>query len=193
MKRILFVCTGNTCRSPMAEAMLRAMAQERGMALEVRSAGVSTVDGLPVSANAQSVLRRRSIQHNNGSTALDNGSVTWADLILTMTAGHKGNLLQRFPSAVDKTYTLLEYAHRDEEGERRIAELESLYTDFQMKQALGGQLTEEERGRLLELEAAIPSFDIADPFGGSLQIYEDSAAEIEAALRKLLDRLQHRK
>ncbi|QHT63512.1 low molecular weight protein arginine phosphatase [Paenibacillus lycopersici] len=193
MKRILFVCTGNTCRSPMAEALLRAMAQERGMSLEVRSAGVSTVDGLPVSENAQSVLRRRNIEHNNGSAALDSGAITWADLILTMTAGHKSHLLQRFPSAVDKTHTLLEFANRDEEALRRIAELESLYTEFQMKQALGEQLTAEERGRLLELEAAIPSFDIADPFGGSLRIYEESAAEIEAALRNLLDRLQHRK
>ncbi|MBO7748867.1 low molecular weight protein arginine phosphatase [Paenibacillus sp. MWE-103] len=190
MKRILFVCTGNTCRSPMAEALLRDLAQKRGLPLEVRSAGVSTVDGLPVSDHAQSVLRRRDIRHNNGSTALESGSVTWADLILTMTASHKRHLLQRFPSAVDKTYTLLEYVYRDEEGLRRIAELESLYTDFQMKQALGGQLTDAERARLLELEAGIPSFDIADPFGGPLPVYEASAAEIEAALRKLLDRLQ---
>ncbi|MBM7566550.1 low molecular weight protein arginine phosphatase [Paenibacillus sacheonensis] len=193
MKRILFVCTGNTCRSPMAEAMLRSLAQKRGVSLEVRSAGVSTVDGLPVSTNAQSVLRRRDIHHNNGSTALESGSITWADLILTMTASHKRHLLQRFPAAVDKTHTLLEFVHQDEEGQRRIAELESLYTDFQMKQALGGQLTDAERRRLLELEAGIPSFDIADPFGGSVQIYEESAAEIEKALHKLLDRLQQRK
>ncbi|WP_219834465.1 low molecular weight protein arginine phosphatase [Paenibacillus sp. R14(2021)] len=190
MKRILFVCTGNTCRSPMAEAMLRSLAQKRGLALEVRSAGVSTVDGLPVSAHAQTALLRRDIKHNNGSTALENGSVTWADLILTMTAGHKRNLLQRFPGAVDKTYTLLEFVNRDEELLQQIAELESLYTDWQMKQALGGQLTSAERARLLELEGGIPSFDIADPFGGPLHVYEQSADEIEKALIKLLDRLQ---
>lgn len=193
MKRILFVCTGNTCRSPMAEAMLRTLAQQRGIALEVRSAGVSTVDGLPVSNHAQVALRRRDIHHNNGSTALESGNVTWADLILTMTANHKRHLLQRFPNAVDKTHTLLEYIQRDEESEARIAELESLYSDYQIKQVLGEQLTDAERRRLLELEAAMPSIDIADPFGGSQQVYDASASEIEAALIKLLDRIQRQK
>ena len=42
MKHILFVCTGNTCRSPMAEGLLRKLASERGIQVEVRSAGVGS-------------------------------------------------------------------------------------------------------------------------------------------------------
>ncbi|CDN44428.1 low molecular weight phosphatase family protein [Paenibacillus sp. P22] len=61
--RILFVCTGNTCRSPMAEAFLRELSAERGLRLEVRSAGVSTVDGLPVSRHALQVLENNGIAH----------------------------------------------------------------------------------------------------------------------------------
>ena len=189
MKRILFVCTGNTCRSPMAEAILRELARGRNKELEVRSAGVSTVDGLPVSVHAQTVLRRIGIARTGTSTALDGGSIGWADLILTMTTGHKRHLLQRFPQAVDKTYTLKEFVDSDEAVLDDIAELETLYTEWQMKQALGQQLTQAERSRLLELEQRIPGFDIADPFGGPIASYEESAAEIEAALKKLLDKL----
>ena len=52
--KILFVCTGNTCRSPMAEGMFRKMMQERDMEERVlcQSAGLSAVDGTPVSENA---------------------------------------------------------------------------------------------------------------------------------------------
>ncbi|AZN38619.1 low molecular weight protein arginine phosphatase [Paenibacillus albus] len=190
MKRILFVCTGNTCRSPMAEALLRTLAEERGLQLDIRSAGVSTIDGLPVSKNAQEALSRRGIQHKGASKALETGSIAWSDLILTMTGSHKRQLLQRFPSAVDKTYTLLEFVNTDPEVLERIAELEGILSEWHMNQALGQPLSEAKRARLLELERQMPSFDIEDPFGGPLGVYEQSAAQIQEALKRLLDRLQ---
>lgn len=192
LKRILFVCTGNTCRSPMAEAMLRQSAMQRGITVAVRSAGVSTIDGLPISANAQATLRNREIQHTGTSRAMTAEAVNWADLILTMTSGHKRDLLHWHPEAVDKTFTLKEYANQDERVLKDISELEGLYTEMQMKLALGGQLTSEERQRLLELERRIPSFDIADPFGGTLSVYESCSNEIGEAVKGLLDRLSKR-
>lgn len=193
MKRILFVCTGNTCRSPMAEAMLHRMASSRGITMAVRSAGISTVDGLAVSGHAREVLKRRNIEHKGSSRALTEEAVTWADLILTMTSGHKRSLLQWYPELVDKTYTLKEFAYQDDQVLADIAELEQLYTELQMKQVLVQQLSSAERNRLLDLEKRIPSFDIADPFGGTLSMYANCSDEIEAALGKLLDKLTRRK
>lgn len=192
MKRILFICTGNTCRSPMAEALLRQMAAKRGITVAVRSAGVSTIDGLPVSAHAVQTLRQWDIEHKSTSRALTSEAVNWADLILTMTSSHKRGLLQWYPEAVDKTHTLKEYANQDERVLADIEELERLYSEMHMKQALGQQLTAGERNRLLELERRIPSVDVVDPFGGSLAVYNSSAAEIEAALSRLLDKLTKR-
>lgn len=173
----------------MAEAMLREMAKERGIALSVRSAGVSTVDGLPVSGHALESLRRRNVSHAGSSSRLTAEAVDWADLILTMTSGHKRDLLHFHPVAVDKTYTLKEFVYSDAAVMADISELEGLYTDMQMRGAIGGQLTREERQRLLELEKRIPSFDIADPFGGSLSTYDSCSREIQEALGKLLDKL----
>lgn len=189
MKRILFVCTGNTCRSPMAEAMLRTIASAKGIEIDVQSAGVSTIDGLPVSEHAVHTLKERNIETEGTSRALTNEAVDWADLILTMTTGHKRGLLQLYPEAVEKTFTLKEYTNQTESILQDIEELEQLYSEMQLKQALGQQLDNADRMKLLELERRIPSFDISDPFGGSLSVYSSCAAEIEQALHVLVDKL----
>lgn len=189
MPNVLIVCTGNTCRSPMAESMLRRLAEQKRLAIEVRSAGVATSNGLPVSARAAETLRRRELPVPDGSTVLTVDAAEWADLILTMTSGHKQAVLARFPVAAGKTYTLKEYALIGEEAMNDLAEAERIYAEWQLKQALGEPLPDADRKRLLELQRRLPDFDIADPFGGPLEVYERCADEIAEALEKAARKL----
>jgi protein arginine phosphatase len=106
MQRILFVCTGNTCRSPMAEAILKSKKID---GLEVKSAGIYAATGSEASAHAKRVLEDHQIDHHHSSNMLNVDSVRWADLILTMTISHKNAILQQYPEAAAKVFTLKEF------------------------------------------------------------------------------------
>lgn len=111
---ILVVCTGNTCRSPMAEWILRAMLDEQGLTgrVLVASGGLSACEGTPISEGAMRILQARSFADAAGhqASAVTAERVETADLILTMTSFHKMSLLQTFAQAQGKVYTVAEYA-----------------------------------------------------------------------------------
>ncbi|WP_394138576.1 low molecular weight protein arginine phosphatase [Cytobacillus oceanisediminis] len=107
MTNVLFVCTGNTCRSPMAAAILKS----KGLpGVEVKSAGVFAADGSDASAHTKKVLEEQGIQLEHKSSGMTESLADWATYILTMTSGHKGTVLAMFPGAAGKTYTLKEFA-----------------------------------------------------------------------------------
>ena len=88
--RLLFVCTGNTCRSPMAEAIARKRVEERGwVQVEVASAGVAAFPGSPPSGGAVRAAEARGLDlSGHTSTPLTPELADGADLILTMTSSH---------------------------------------------------------------------------------------------------------
>ncbi|MGG0656544.1 low molecular weight protein arginine phosphatase [Rummeliibacillus pycnus] len=108
---IYFVCTGNTCRSPMAAAILKSRNLQR---VEVKSAGIYAMPGSPMSHNTQSVLKEQQIDYDHTAQNVRLEDLQWANLILTMTNGHKEALLQVFPQVADKTFTFKEYVSEND-------------------------------------------------------------------------------
>lgn len=108
---ILFVCTGNTCRSSMAEGLLKDMVKGVNENINVSSAGISTFEGEPANEKAIKVLKEKNIDiSSHKSRQLDMDIIRNSDLILTMTKSHKGIIAYSAPEAKYKVYTLKEYA-----------------------------------------------------------------------------------
>jgi protein-tyrosine-phosphatase len=106
VKNILFVCTGNTCRSPLAEYLLR---HKAGQIFEVQSAGVATVYGGPIAAHVEQLLVEKGIQTEHVSQYITPELMEWADLVLTMTQGHQQQLVSLFPEKIESIHTLKQY------------------------------------------------------------------------------------
>ncbi len=104
--RIVFVCSGNTCRSPMAAAMAAAAAAKSGIDVDADSAGLYAQTGMQASDNARRVMQQRyDIDlSKHRSKPLTKQLVDGADLILCMTNSHKRAIRSMFPN--NKTQTL---------------------------------------------------------------------------------------
>lgn len=113
--KILFVCTGNTCRSPMAEGILNSLAKERGLDVKAESAGLFVLESAGPSEYAIKAAAENGIDISaHKSCQLSQDKAREADLILTMTMTHKMLIEQAFPDFASKVYTLIEYVCESE-------------------------------------------------------------------------------
>lgn len=113
---LLFVCTGNTCRSPMAAAAARAELARRGWThVAVRSAGVAAATGAPASEHAVAVMAEQGIDlSDHRSQALTGELLEWADLVLAMSTSHVYALNDL--GVGDKVSLVTDFLEADEAG-----------------------------------------------------------------------------
>ncbi len=110
-KRLLFVCTGNTCRSPLAEHFFLRLARDAGLACAASSAGTQAAPGAPLSRGAADVFAARGIgpiEHH--ARLVDKSLLKESDVIYVMELAHRNDLLARFPEAKAKILVLREAA-----------------------------------------------------------------------------------
>ena len=122
MKTILFVCTGNVCRSPMAEGWFRHITRGRGD-FQVYSAGIGAVDGQSPTPHAAMAMLEVGIDiSEQRSRALTADLVRQADFILCMTHGHVDSIQWMYPWAAEKTFVLREFDESVEQYDKDISD-----------------------------------------------------------------------
>ena len=120
MRIVMFVCTGNSCRSVMAKAICEQLLRERGLLggapshsadptkrIYVMSSGVSTVDGMSATFETRSVLRNAGLDiSGHRSTRLTEEMIRHAELLLVMEEAHREDIVRRVPEAASKVFFL---------------------------------------------------------------------------------------
>jgi protein-tyrosine-phosphatase len=109
---VLFVCTGNTCRSPMAERLAQYIAGKNTIYKDFtfKSAGIFALEGEPASNEAIQALRERGIDlSGHGARRFSSQLAAWADIILAMEKGHLWDMAAAAPAHKHKMHTLMGY------------------------------------------------------------------------------------
>lgn len=172
--RILVVCTGNVCRSPLAEQLLQTRLGARAL---VRSAGVQGLDDAPMDPDAAAELVRRGGDPAGfRSRRLQPIDIRAADLVLTMTIAQRSQVLTEEPTALDRTFTLRELAHL----------LGSPDGPGAVRGTDAAAIAELARRRSV---ATLDRYDIADPVGQPASVHTEVATEIDEAVAVVVERL----
>lgn len=167
--RVLFVCTGNVCRSPAAELVFARSAV--GYDIASASAGTSGLTGRGVDEPTAYALKEIGVDPSRHvAQRLAPGLVNAADLILTASTDHRSTIVQQTPLAFRRTFTLREFA-------RLGADLEPISGDVDANalRRRVGQVAEQ-RGWVDPAEPGAD--DIRDPFGERLEVAQACVAEI---------------
>jgi protein-tyrosine phosphatase len=179
MPQILIVCTGNVCRSPIAEAALRARLTERlgDRAPAVSSCGTAGWVDEPATPDAVEAASELGLDiSSHRGTRLTAELASSADLILALTAGHRDAVRRLLPGdAARRTFTLKEFARLTEALDPQGPE------DFDLPRAVAGADALRDAGG-----GGPQDEDVVDPFGSPLELYRAVAWEIDETVQRLV-------
>lgn len=182
---ILFVCTGNICRSPMAERLghdrLRRVLGHESASFHVASAGTAAIVGEPIQEHAAALLRDCGIDPGDfHARQLSERLVVSADLVLTMTREHRAEIAMVVPDALPRLFTIREFARLIPVA---AAEIELGPAAFGRAMSLVPAVS----ARRAIIRPGRPSDDdVGDPFGGPASGYRRPFEVIEAAVERIV-------
>jgi protein-tyrosine phosphatase len=177
VEHLLFICTGNICRSPMAQAIATRLLEARDARVTVSGAG-SLGSGLRCPPEARAVMRMRGLDlsSHRSRTVIEALGAT-PDLIVGMAREHVRRVTDFRPELFIRTFTLKELVRHATQEKRR-----------QPNEGLDAYIVRIQHGRRpWDLSGTNVDDDIADPIGRSKRAYERCAAEIEGLVRMLVD------
>ena len=178
---VLVVCTGNICRSPLAEQLLRARFGAAGMSVIVRSAGTSALEGSDMTDEAAALAQQYG-GTGGGHIArqLTSDLVANADLVLTATREHRHAVVALHPRAARYAYSLTQFARLVD-----AVDLETL--DRSGSDGHSALLDEVAATRGFAPPPEHPDLDdIADPYRLSQQSYDEAGRAIDAAITTIV-------
>jgi protein-tyrosine phosphatase len=109
LANVLFVCTANQCRSPMAEALFKQILEKKGQeqGWQVGSAGILAIEGAPATDLSQAVMRQRGLElSHHRARPVSGGMLEQVDLILAMEARHRDFLKSEFPEFAERVHLI---------------------------------------------------------------------------------------
>lgn len=191
--RILTVCTGNICRSPVAERLLQAgLDQVLPGGFEVRSAGTRAMVGNPIQPlSADIVNMYGGTDKGFAARQLTQKILRDTDIVLTMTSKHRGEVLQLDASLLKRTFTIREFARMLEALEERDAAGEATGTAPAEKASDAGTMWRALPVRLasvrhLALAADSADNEVIDPYKRGPEVYRQMEDELAPAILTIL-------
>lgn len=179
--RVLFVCTGNICRSPAAELLVRGPLAPLAAGIVAASAGTQARPGDPVDATMAAVLEGHGVATSSfAARRLTEAHVDAADLVVTMTREQRSAVARLAPLGSRRCFTLLELAHVVGLAPDSVGSFAELVSWSAVNRGTAA------------LSAPDAQLDVADPYGLPPEAHERAYAQIESALVRALPRLAER-
>lgn len=178
----LFVCTGNTCRSPMAEGYFNFVALKSGIDAVSKSAGIVANDGQLASNNSVRAMKELfgiDISGHRAKSITITGMQN-ADYVITMTKSHKLILKGMFPEHEDKIFTLSEFAYM---CKYRMINLSGEKLEFERKTSISENKNFNTK---IEHPTSENFEDVADPYYYGLDVYMETAREIAEYIDEII-------